>query len=83
MRINVKGGENERTGWEEVVTLEVDDETEDVEVVLRLDLEEVAVVVPITGDRTPEMMPGIKSVVADVADVVFSFTGGVGLAGVG
>lgn len=55
---------------EEVDTLEeVVDETEDVEVVLELDLE----VVDTVGDRILERMSGIKPAVVDVAGVFFSF----------
>lgn len=61
---------------EEVVVLEV--VVEDAEVVLELDLE---VVDP--GDRIPEMMPAIKSVVAEVAGVSGVFLSfGVGCGGV-
>ena len=74
---NVKGRDNERTGSEEVVILEVA-ETEDV--VLELDLE---VVDPITGDRIPERMPGSKPAVADVAGVSLSFAAVGGVWGVG
>ena len=76
---NVKIRENERTGGEEVVALEVIVETEvvedvedveDVEVVLELDLEG-------SGDRIPERMLGIKAAVVGV------FLGVGGVLGVG
>ena len=69
--INVKGRENERTGSEEEVdTLDFVDETEDVEVVLELNLE----VVDAVGDRILERIPGIKPVVVDVAGVFLSLS---------
>jgi len=58
---------------EEVVTLEVVAEVEDVEVVLELNLD---VVDPIAGDRILERMPGIKPAVVDVAGVFLSFPAG-------
>ena len=79
MRIMSKGGENERTECEEeVVTLDVVTEAEDVDVVLDAELD-LEVVDPNTGDRILERTPGIKPgllVVAGVAGVFLSFGGG-------
>ena len=74
--------ENERTGIaEEVVTLEVVAEVEDVvEVVLELNLD---VVDPIAGDRILERIPGIKPAVVDVAGVFLSLSFPAGCVGVG
>ena len=76
-----EGGENERTGCDGVVTLEVVAETEDVEVVLDTELDLEVVGPPNNGDRIPERIPGM-SVVAGVAGAFLSF-GGVGGVGVG
>ena len=71
---------NERTGSEEVVTLEVVLETEDVEVVLELNLE-VVDPVAVAEDRIPERMPNKSVEVVDVVGVFLSLSfafGGVG-----
>ena len=84
MRTNIREREreNERTGIaEEVVTLEVVAEVEDVvEVVLELNLD---VVDPIAGDRILERIPGIKPAVVDVAGVFLSLSFPAGCVGVG
>lgn len=80
MKINVKERENERTGIEDEVVDTVEEvvETEDVEVVLKLDLEVVATI----GDRIPERIPGITPAEVDVAGSFFFPAGRVGVGSV-